>query len=56
MLSQQFPSGYGHSLGWRVPLLLAGFGVAAMLAAIVLKARPGAGRPATASAAGISFD
>jgi len=28
MLSQHFPSGHGHPMGWRVLLLMAGFGVA----------------------------
>jgi len=74
MLSQHFPSGYGHPLGWLVLLLIAGFGVAlkyvmnarwksdwrvvafgvaALLAAIVLTARPDAGRPASAATAGV---
>src|SRR6185503_425777 len=56
MLSQQFPSGCGHSLGWVVLLLMAGFGVAALLAASVLTARPDKERPASASTAGLGFD
>ena len=64
MLSQHFPSGYGHPLGWLVLLLMCAFGVAlkyvmnfrtrsdwrmvalgalALVAAIVLTARPGVG-------------
>ncbi len=71
MLSQHFPSGYGHPLGWLVLLLISGAGVAlkyvmnartrsdwravtagsiALIAAIVLTARPGVG-PASASVA-----
>ncbi len=71
MLSQHFPSGYGHPLGWLVLLLISGAGVAlkyvmnararsdwravaagsiALIAAIVLTARPGAG-PASAAVA-----
>jgi len=69
MLSQHFPAGYGHPLGWLVLLLVCAAGVAlkyvmnartradwravaagaaAMIAAIVLTARPGSGG-ATAS-------
>jgi uncharacterized membrane protein len=65
MLSQHFPTGYGHPLGWLVLLLVSAAGVAlkyvmnararsdwravtagvvALLAAIVLTARPDAGR------------
>ena len=68
MLSQHFPSGYGHPLGWLVLLLVSGAGVAlkyvmnargrsdwravavgtaALLAAIGLTARPGAGGAVT---------
>ncbi len=71
MMSQHFPSGYGHPLGWLVLLLVSGAGVAlkvvmnargrsdwrvvvaggaALLAAIVLTARPGAGRTSAATA------
>ena len=74
MLSQHFPAGYGHPLGWLVLLLVCAagvalkyvmnarwksdwrvvaFGVAALLAAIVLTARPDAGRPASAATAGV---
>ena len=70
MLSQHFPSGYGHPLGWLVLLLISTAGVVlkyimnmrtrsdwrvvsvgllALLAAIVLTARPGAGGGAAAS-------
>jgi len=77
MLSQHFPSGYGHPLGWVVLLLMAGFGVAlkyvmnartrsdwrvvgsgvlALLAAIVLTARPDAGRPANAATASVTAE
>jgi uncharacterized membrane protein len=70
MLSQHFPSGYGHPLGWLVLLLMSTFGVAlkyvmnyrtrsdwrgvtvgvlALVAAIVLTARPGAGGAAFGS-------
>ncbi len=70
MLSQHFPSGYGHPLGWLILLLISAAGVVlkyvmnfrarsdwravtaggvALVAAIVLTARPGAGSNATAS-------
>lgn len=70
MLSQHFPSGYGHPLGWLVLVLVSvfavalkyvmiararsdwravGVGAAALLAAVVLTARPSAG-PAAAAA------
>jgi uncharacterized membrane protein len=71
MLSQHFPAGYGHPLGWLVLLLVCGAGVAlkyvmnkrtradwravvagaaAMIAAIVLTARPGGGAAASGTA------
>ena len=70
MLSQHFPSGYGHPLGWLVLLLMSVAGVAlkyvmnfrtrsdwravtagalALVAAVVLTARPGVGGTAVAS-------
>jgi uncharacterized membrane protein len=75
MLSQHFPSGYGHPLGWLVLLLIAGFGVAlkyvmnarwksdwrivvagvaALLAAIILTARPTPARPASAATSAVA--
>ena len=72
MLSQHFPAGYGHPLGWLVLLLVCGAGVAlkyvmnartradwravvagaaALVAAIVLTARSGAGNTAGGSSA-----
>ncbi|MEQ1831889.1 MAG: urate hydroxylase PuuD, partial [Candidatus Eisenbacteria bacterium] len=72
MLSQHFPSGYGHPQSWLVLTLVCTFaivlkyvmnlrtrsdwrlvtlGVAALLGAIVLTARPGDGRAAAGSAA-----
>jgi uncharacterized membrane protein len=71
MLSQHFPSGYGHPLGWVILLLVCGAGVAlkyvmnargrsdwravvagaaALIAAIVLTARPDVGGAATTTA------
>ncbi len=71
MLSQHFPSGYGHPLGWLVLLLVSGAGVAlkyvmnargrsdwrivvagsaALLAAVVMTARPGAGKASVTAA------
>ena len=75
MLSQHFPSGYGHPLGWLVLLLVCGAGVAlkyvmnkrgrsdwravvagaaALVAAIVLTARPAPGAASAASALAIA--
>ncbi len=73
MLSQHFPSGYGHPLSWLVLVLISTFGIvlkyvmnfrtrsdwrlvalgtAALVAAIVMTARPSAGGPAAAPTLG----